>query len=1165
MSARASLSFAWILFAWIPLFGWIPWVLADPARASASTPRRVADLETEVDATGSSSPLVQARLEGWLYFSAADPLHGEELWRTDGSPAGTELVADLCPGRCSSRPRHLAAAGGRLLLSAEVGLLGREPWASDGTRAGTVALGDLCPGSCSSVVESAGLWPAALGDSILFAARDPAAGAELWRTDGTPAGTARLADLWAGPAGSDPQTLVAFDGLVYFGAAEPAHGRELWASDGTPEGTRLVRDFAKGTFGSGARVLGGLDERLLVREGSVIATNLWVVERRGRLRPLGNFPCHSDCSLLEAARVGDWMLVSRSASSRRPAPSLWRTDLTAEGTELLANFDGGLAHELTAAGGRAFFHANSGELWTTDGTADGTRLVRRFERSRAGTVLGPVGLTALGESVVFGAWSESQGFEPWASDGSDAGTRLLQDVVPGPGSSLAFYYEPIPARFAALDGRVLFAAATPENGRELWMTDGTPPGTALLADLHRDPGSSRPAGLTAWNGRLVFSAFQSASGFDPWETDGSVAGTARWRDLPDQGHPSPEFVAFEEHLYFASADPPAADQLWRSDGTPGGTLPIPGGDGDARALTPAGSRLFLLATPAGHPCFLADCAELVELPAGSSSVALVKDINPGFYSAPLWPDSAAGSDAHDLTALGDQLVLAADDGVHGSEPWISDGTPAGTQLLADLCPGYCTSAPRDFAAFGGWVLFVAGDSLWRTDGTAAGTIALRAFAPPAPGLAPRELVSTGARLFFLAGTAAGDELWTTDGTAAGTGRVSDLAGDGSPAWARRLTAAGGRLFLAVHHGTTGEELWSSDGTPAGTRLVADLAPGTASSAPEALTAVDGLLLFAADDGTTGMEPWVSDGTAAGTYPLADLAPGAAASSPDEFTRSGDLVFWSAADAERGRELWAVEAAALATPRCRTSSTELCLQDGRFAVRVRWATPAQSGPGHAVARTPETGLFWFFSPGNPELIVKMIDGGEVNGHHWFFYNSLSDVEYDIEVEEVASGARRAYRHAPGDLCGRADTAAFPAAAARGDRLVDPGEDPRGGAAAAPRAAGACVPGPTTLCLRDGRFAVGTSFADPRRGGAPSPAPAIPGGDESGFFAFFGEQNFELGVKILDGTPVNGKHWLFHAALTDVEYTLTAVDTSTGEVRAYRHAPGRLCGGADTAAF
>jgi hypothetical protein len=215
----------------------------------------------------------------------------------------------------------------------------------------------------------------------------------------------------------------------------------------------------------------------------------------------------------------------------------------------------------------------------------------------------------------------------------------------------------------------------------------------------------------------------------------------------------------------------------------------------------------------------------------------------------------------------------------------------------------------------------------------------------------------------------------------------------------------------------------------------------------------------------------------------------------------------------------------------------------------------------VARTPETGLFWFFSASNPELIVKIIDGGEVNGHHWFFYNSLSDVEYDIEVEEVATGARRAYRHAPGDLCGRADTAAFPAAAGSGDPAL-PGE------AAAPRAGGAggaCLPGPATLCLRDGRFAVEARFADPRHGGAPRQALAIQGGDESGFFAFFGEQNFELGVKILDGTPVNGKHWLFHAALTDVEYTLTALDTATGARRSYRHAPGRLCGGADTAAF
>lgn len=111
-------------------------VLASSSALASPVASRVADIETNVDTRGSGSPRLQARFGDWLYFSATDALHGEELWRTDGTAAGTELVADICPGRCSSWPRVMTAAAGRLLFSVELELLGREPWSSDGTAAG---------------------------------------------------------------------------------------------------------------------------------------------------------------------------------------------------------------------------------------------------------------------------------------------------------------------------------------------------------------------------------------------------------------------------------------------------------------------------------------------------------------------------------------------------------------------------------------------------------------------------------------------------------------------------------------------------------------------------------------------------------------------------------------------------------------------------------------------------------------------------------------------------------------------------------------------------------------------------------------------------------------------------------------------------------------------
>ncbi|HEV7516740.1 MAG TPA: ELWxxDGT repeat protein, partial [Thermoanaerobaculia bacterium] len=104
------------------------------AHAQSQPAFLVKDLDSSPPAPVTRSLLTQAALGGWVYFSAQDPQHGNELWRTDGTAAGTELFLDLCPGDCSSQPYTLAALGGRLFFSADDGVHGREPWVSDGTR-----------------------------------------------------------------------------------------------------------------------------------------------------------------------------------------------------------------------------------------------------------------------------------------------------------------------------------------------------------------------------------------------------------------------------------------------------------------------------------------------------------------------------------------------------------------------------------------------------------------------------------------------------------------------------------------------------------------------------------------------------------------------------------------------------------------------------------------------------------------------------------------------------------------------------------------------------------------------------------------------------------------------------------------------------------------------
>lgn len=109
---------------------------------------------------------------------------------------------------------------------------------------------------------------------------------------------------------------------------------------------------------------------------------------------------------------------------------------------------------------------------------------------------------------------------------------------------------------------------------------------------------------------------------------------------------------------------------------------------------------------------------------------------------------------------------------------------------------------------------------------------------------------------------------------------------------------------------------------------------------------------------------------------------------------------------------------------------------------------------------------------------------------------------------------------------------------------------------------CVPGPNTLCLLQNRFKVEASYI---QNGTSSAARKLTGSDQSGYFWFFGSDNLEIGVKVLDGTTTNGKFWVYHGGLTSLEYSLRVTDTVTGEVQTYVKPAGSFCGSADTQAF
>jgi hypothetical protein len=109
---------------------------------------------------------------------------------------------------------------------------------------------------------------------------------------------------------------------------------------------------------------------------------------------------------------------------------------------------------------------------------------------------------------------------------------------------------------------------------------------------------------------------------------------------------------------------------------------------------------------------------------------------------------------------------------------------------------------------------------------------------------------------------------------------------------------------------------------------------------------------------------------------------------------------------------------------RVHENAVMLQGGRFQASVTWTTPdARTGPGHAIAAASNTQGFWFFTPDNVDITVKVLDGTAVNGKFWVFYGSLTNVQFTLTVTDTQTGAKKIYSNPQGQNTSVADVFAF----------------------------------------------------------------------------------------------------------------------------------------------
>ncbi|HYO54879.1 ELWxxDGT repeat protein [Archangium sp.] len=454
-------------------------------------------------------------LGGTLFFGYNLHQTDTELWKSDGTAVGTVMVKDIRPGPEGAEVSRLMVASGSLYFLANDGSHGTELWKSDGTEAGTVMVKDIRPGPESlSHPGLEGLPPplASVEGTLFLLIAGEAGTVELWKSDGTEAGTLRLKTFPAGRSWRYYPELVEVQGVVFF-----VVNGALWKSDGTEAGTLLVRDFSSGGFGDWPDPLTRADGALFFLSG----TSLWKSDgtAAGTLE-LKEFSPFRIISFKGQQAVGGtlFLTVEISRGDEKPGLELWKSDGTVAGTTLVRGFSSGTTSEgLWSIGGTVFLATASrddvvGErgLWRSDGTTAGTVMVERaVPVPRGSFVENPL---LLGDLTFFTANDGVHGRELWRSDRTEAGTVMVKDIQPG-------LLDSQPADLVAMNGKFFFTANDGAHGRELWRSDGTEAGTVMLKDIQPGSRGSEPSAMTVVEGKLLFIAYDDTHGYELWRSD----------------------------------------------------------------------------------------------------------------------------------------------------------------------------------------------------------------------------------------------------------------------------------------------------------------------------------------------------------------------------------------------------------------------------------------------------------------------------------------------------------------------------------------------------------------------------------------------------------------------------------------------------------------------
>lgn len=420
---------------------------------------------------------------GELYYVQDDGVTGFEVWKTNGTTGGTSLLRDInnnanreSRGGHLRIPTNLITFGGSVYFNAYSRANGFELYKSDGTSNGTNLLLDIFTGTSNGDPRSGNPQNLTVLGSTMFFTATNGNGTELWKTDGTPSGTVMVADIATGSASSSPANLTVVGTDLFFSAASASGDRELYrcAAPGYNTAT-LVRDINPSGSSSPENLFAHDGRLFFTAIDGVTGRELWKLES-----PFNSGACTLVRNIWTSGgntgnstpknffSYGSRLLFAANDSTN--GAELWSSVAPYDqaSTTMLVNIHttaltGSFPNLFTQVGDTVFFRAQNStggfELWKTGGTAASTRRVADINSGTGSS--SPMQLTAFEGRLWFSANNGSGGRDLYYTSTAPFVSVTRLEIAPGSASS-----DPVNMRVA--NGRLFFTASDITNGFELW-------------------------------------------------------------------------------------------------------------------------------------------------------------------------------------------------------------------------------------------------------------------------------------------------------------------------------------------------------------------------------------------------------------------------------------------------------------------------------------------------------------------------------------------------------------------------------------------------------------------------------------------------------------------------------------------------------------------------